>query len=666
MKTNIVLGIDFGTTSSVVSYYNISKREFSVIPNTEGSFVSPSIMFFDPDSNDILFGNAALNVLNSSLKHSNSKYLGNVFSNLKRLLGKRDLGDMESFFKRNNPISSDSDISFKFVFNQKVTVLTVSEMIVVYLNFLKSYACDYLGQSSDEVLDTVITIPAHYSDTQREIIKECCLKCNLNVLRIINEPTSAAIAYAYANHIEKSIDDVKKELVLVFDCGGGTTDISLVLMDYSEQIYEVKTVVGNNFLGGEDITKSLVEYTLNKLQLRNDKHTKTLNFFSNKHINTIRKACEDAKKKLSYNETVDILLEFGDYDIKIPITRSQFIAICKTFFDKIKTLIHSMLTDALQTQIIRNNNQIASIVFVGGTTRIPYLKDVFQHILGDDVKICCSMDPDQTISIGAAVQGALLRDFLQESSFNDALLLDIVPLSLGVETVGGIFSPIISRNTIIPISRTKNFTNSDVDDSIDINIYQGERKFVCDNYFLASFTLSDLPVDAKSSLVISVTFDVSSDGIITANALLKDSDIFIERSLSIKKNVLTQSRNDSLESILMDAEVNKLYDSEMANKIIAKLELYESFKYLLSVFHEKRDYILQNLEETHNFTFSKLNELFNKTFQVIKEYQTFSSQQLKDTRENFEKMWHELLFTFDPIFKNSDGTILDIGSSSID
>ena len=659
---NLLLGIDFGTTCSVVSFYDTLKKTFTVIPNNEGNYVSPSIMFFDPDSNDILFGNAALNVLNSSLKNSNSKYLCNIFNNLKRLIGKNNLGDMDVFFEKNDIVSNSNELSFTFTFDGNETILSVSEMIVVYLNYLKSYSCEFLRVSNNQLLDIVITVPAHYNDVQREIIKECCKKCNMNTLRIINEPTSAALAYAYTNHIDKSLDKIQKELVLVFDCGGGTTDLSLVLMDYSEQIYEVKTVVGNNFLGGEDITKLLIEYTCKHLESK--QYIADVKTISNKYNNTIRKACENAKKQLSFTECVDILLEFGDKDIVIPISRSQFKSVCKSFFDKIKTLVNSLLTNAMQSQIIRNYSDISSIIFVGGTTRIPHFKDIFQHTLGQDVKICCDMDPDQAVSIGAAIQGVLLKDYFGENSFNDALLLDIIPLSLGVETIGGIFSPILSRNTIIPVSRTKNFTNSDVDDSIDINIFQGERKFVCDNFFLASFTLSNIPVDTKSSVIISVTFDVNSDGIITAQAILKDSDIFKE--ISIVKNVVSESRNISLEQILMDAEQNKLHDSEMANKLLAKLELYESFKYLLSVFHDKRDNILQDLGETHNFTFAKLNEMFNETFNVIKNYRDFSCQQLKDTKEKFENKWHELLFTFDPIFKDSNGSILDIGGTDID
>lgn len=625
----IVLGIDFGTCYSCVSYYN--NGILQVIPNENGEMTSLSALYFDPYSYEILYGNVCKNI-------------NGAFNNLKRLIGKNlnDLdNDLAKFFI-NHKIVNDN---FEIKYNNTINYFSITDLIVLYLVYLKRFSCEFLNEKVSSVIDIVITIPAYYSDHQREITKDCCIKAGFNVLRIINEPTAAALAYTYNkindtsdtsdNKINENIE-IASENVLVFDCGGGTTDLSFLNMDYSNDFYQVKNVIGNNFLGGEDLTQILVNYFKDK----------TSSLFK------LTGYCENLKKELSYNLSSIMYIE----DNPVSLSRLKFQDISKDFFNKIKILIRLIKNEV-------NNCTINKVIFVGGTTRIPYFKQIFKEIIGDS-EICNDIDPDQTVSLGAAAQGALLLNLFEPNNkFSETLLLDIVPLSIGIETIGGIMVPIVSRNTVIPTSRTREFANSVGDDpEIDINVYQGERKLVCDNYFLANFKLKDVPLNDPGTLIIQVTFNIDSDSIITATAKMKDlketeSTIIIE-----KENVYQTSEN--LEKILIDAEEHKLFDSEIANKILLKIELYDSFKKLLGIFHEKRECILQDKSETENFLFSQLNVLFNETFYIIENYKDYSPKELREIKETFESEWHKLLFDHGAVFKNEDGLIIDTSGST--
>jgi molecular chaperone DnaK (HSP70) len=625
----IVLGVDWGTTNSCVSYFK--KGEFIVIPNNEGDFISPSVMFFDPYSPEILFG------------HTASKLTGNL-SNLKRLIGKQACDtDLANLFRNNEIVEGRDEISFRIPYNNDTITLGVSELITIYISYLKSYACEFIGIDKNEIIDIVITIPAYYNDSQREIIKDCCEKAKLNVLRIINEPTAAALSYT-SNKLS-NLSNLKDETILVFDSGGGTTDLSLLTMDYSNQVYEVKSVVGNNFLGGEDITELLTEHFSKKLC--DGGFTK----FDQKVKNKIKKTCENVKKELSFSLNTSLFL----YEQNLQISRAQFINICYPFFQKIRTLINTLVND---TKL-----KVDKVVFVGGTTRIPHFKEIFNSILGENITIHSELDPDQSVSLGAAVQGALLCHLFEENDIlGDTLLMDIIPLSLGIETLGGIMCPIVSRNTPIPVSRTREFTNIDNDTEIDIDIYQGERRLVKDNFFLSSFKIYN-EVLQEGKQIIQVTFSIDSDSIIRASAKLKSAKD--EVCIKITKESIKTVINKDLEDILLDAENNKLYDSEIGNKILNKIELYDSFKYLLSVFHDKRDIILQGLPQDENFLFLELNNLFNDTFYIIQNFENFTPKELKDSKDTFEQKWHSLLFDSGPIFKDSDGMLIEMGGSCI-
>jgi molecular chaperone DnaK (HSP70) len=657
--SNFVVGLDWGTTTSCLSFYNIASKNVEVIPNNEGNFTSPTMVYFSKDSNEILYGDIVKDLLNSS---NNGNYLENIITNVKRLIGisytkfESD-PNLKSCFSRNLIINKNDKIIFKITFNNEVVEYSVEDLVKLYLNYLKSII---LNKFPDlellKSLSCCLTVPAYFNDTQRSIMKSCAESIGFNVLRILNEPTSAALSYAHNSRGE----GIPQEYILVIDCGGGTTDLSLLHLDYTDTLYEVKNTAGDNFLGGEDITNALSEFIKSKLKIKN---------FTPKIESKIKKEAESIKKQLSFTDrSVRCVFEFGDQDQIIEISPIQFKEITKDFFRKLTNLIYYVLDGYIAINPDFSFSQINNFVFVGGSTRIPYFKTLFKELFGKEImNEHLVIDPDQAISIGASLQGALINGNIDiEEPFGDTLLLDVIPLSIGIETIGGLMIPIISRNSMIPITRTREFTNSDpFEESITINVFQGERKFVKDNQLLATFELTSelLARYDKEEVLIKVTFEVDLNSIITAKATARLSDDIVESEIKIEKNQ-DPLINTNLDDILFNAEMNKLLDSELASKTLIKLELYDSFKYLLAIFHEKRERIIKDSEQD-SFLESELNNLFNKTFNVINDFHDYTYAELKSIKETFENEFHSIIFAGPLIFKDSDGMIIERGGTSI-
>ena len=533
MNNQLILGIDFGTTTSCVSYFDKEKHDFIVIRNKNGNYTTPSSIYFDPDSDDILFGDETFYTTK----------VENIFINIKRLIGK-DLNNLDKnthdFFSK-NIIENGCFIYYKKGERIKISL---DEIIVYYLNYLKKYALESLNYNVEQNINVVITVPAYYNESQRTIIKTCFSKCNMNVIRILNEPTAAALYHSYLSSKEEKDQEKDQEKdynMLVFDCGGGTTDISIVHADNEEKMYDVIEVVGDNYLGGVDVTNLLVEYFYEKLNKMTSK---------DKLINI----CERLKCELTFNNSSILYIESCDF--KYTVSRYLFNEICKPFYDKIELLIE---------KLEYNKKDISKIILVGGCSRIPRLQEILCKKFSN-AQICLNIDRDKIVSLGACLQGALLYNLMKKDChFRESLLIDITHLSLGVETDGGLMSPIISKNSIIPVSRTVEFTNSENDSSIDINVYQGERRLVKDNFLICKFTLENVPKMEKNLLIIKVTFSINSDGILTVEAKLKNDK---DKSITIVKNIksditLEHKREIEIDEIIKNAEENKLIDSEI-------------------------------------------------------------------------------------------------------
>lgn len=607
-----ILGIDFGTTNTCISYYQ--NNQVHVIPNSYGSLITPSCLYFDIHSSEILYGNIAYNLLQSK---NNNQYLSNIIHNFKRLLGITyqhyiNSQQLQTFFKNKHinvikdPISDFCCI--KLVYNNKETIFNIIEITSIFLKFISLEAKCYLHLDNNNI-DIVITVPVYFSDIQRQHLQKACDLAHLSILRIINEPTSASLAYAFYN---KQQDD---EYILVIDCGGGTTDFSLLYMDFEEMIFEVKNVNGNNFIGGEDLTNNLIHIVLNKLDLKNP---------TPKQLNNIKSQCEKAKCELSFKENTTMIFEniIDNQDKILQYSRTQFYNDNSLFFKNIKKHILNTIQDY----------DINKIIFVGGTTRIPLFKTICQEIFTKDIIICDNLNPLHTVSIGATLQGNLLTCQIQDKIFSETLILDVVPISLGIELENGIMSHIISKNTPLPITKTQTFTNSeDHVTFIQIDIYQGERKFVKDNALLSSFILNNLDNTLKrGEMNIKVTFHIDKNGIITVTAQSDNESISIHE---INHFLTTPNINVNHQN---EDDIFKLQDTKNLNLLLAKMELYNSYKHLLTISDKHRD----NKHGDDKY----IQDLYDKTLYIIDNYTKYSLEELRKYKVDFEKTWHEIMF----------------------
>jgi len=548
MNTSYI-GIDFGTTNSCVCYYK--NKNYNLIPNENGNYITKSCVYFNPLSDEILYGDTA--------------YLcKDNISNFKRLLGVKysDFQQDQSlcyFFKHLHIVSGRENDFCEIVlkYNNRLHQFSIEYIIKLYITYLLKRTREFLNIQETYDLHAVITVPVLFTNIQRSMLKSIFELCNIHVIRIINEPTSAILPYV--------IDVAGKgfgkgtENVLVIDCGGGTTDFTVMECDHNDTFFEVKYTSGDNFLGGEDITDNMYNYVVNS--------------FTNgeRHLDELRKQCEKAKCLLSHQQNASVYRESGGASISI--SRSKFININNDFFNKIRNGIRNCI----------DRVGVDRVVLVGGTTRIPYFSQLCKDIFGNDICIENTLDQEHVVSMGAALQAYLLTKEDVDDDL-DVTILDVVPISLGIETDGGIMTPIISRNSFIPISKTETFSNADCEESIDINIYQGERKFVKDNLFLGTFSITTSSLK-RNSVYISVTFDINSDGILLVTSKGKGTDDVVKGTdvgLVIDQYIKSKSQANNGAYVYED-DYDKIKDSELANKILAKIELnhkYEMYKRL--------------------------------------------------------------------------------------
>lgn len=597
-SSGVTIGIDLGTTNSCVAYYSES-GEVQIIANDQGNRTTPSFVTYTDDER--LVGDASKNV---AVEH-----LENTVYDVKRFIG-RKFSDHEVQEDIKNMAYSVVDKAnqpmVKVNYLGKVHYFRPEEVSSVVLGYLKTMAENFIGQP---VKNAVITVPAYFNDSQRQATKDAGRVAGLNVLRIINEPTAAAMAYG----LDKKGSDCN---VLVFDLGGGTFDVSLLNISSDENMFHVLATAGDTHLGGEDFDNALCKH------LAQEYHKQTGTDVRNipRAMRQIKIAAELAKRTLSSaSQTVVNLSHVGHKPCSYRLSRAKFNAICAEPFKRCLVPVNKVLKDADKTV-----NDIAEIVMVGGSSRIPKVQELLkEHFKGKNLNL--TVNPDEAVAYGAAIHGAFLSG---QNRDLDILLVDVAPLTLGVETYGGIMDPIIPRQKTVPCKVTKKYyTAKDNQTAVLIQVYEGERKMTSDNNKLGEFELSGIPPRPRGKSEVLVTFTLDKDGILSVNAEEHSTGAARNITITNNKGRLTA---DELESKIAEAEQYKKQDEEKRNKV---KEINETEEYLYAVRESEQK--LRGLTESDR---KELEAICVEGFEWVSgDANTCTSDDIREQRHKYEK-----------------------------